>query len=140
MKARIPVLFSLLVALASTAQAAGSSSTIPVRSDGSSITADVAERVGPAVVFIRTERTVDARSEGGDTPFDFFREFFPQQPQNPQGDDPRAQRNRRMPGGGSGFVFDDQNRILTNYHVIKDADKITVVQDRKSTRLNSSHL
>src|SRR5678815_2590518 len=46
-----------------------------------------------------------------------------------QGDDPRAQRNRRMPGGGSGFVFDDQNRILTNYHVIKDADKITVVHE-----------
>lgn len=128
MKARIPVLFSLLVALSSTAQAAGTASTIPVRSDGSSITADVAERVGPAVVFIRTERTVDARSgDGGDTPFEFFREFFPQQPQ--QGDDPRTQRNRRMPGGGSGFVFDDQNRILTNYHVIKDADKITVVHE-----------
>jgi len=57
MKARIPVLFSLLVALSSTAQAAGTASTIPVRSDGSSITADVAERVGPAVVFIRSSRS-----------------------------------------------------------------------------------
>jgi Do/DeqQ family serine protease len=122
--ARIPVLFSLLVAITSTAMAAGSpGGGIPVRSDGSSITADVAERVGPAVVFIRTERTVAANSEG-DTPFEFFREFFPQQQ-----DDPHAQKNRRMPGGGSGFVFDDQNRILTNYHVIKDADKITVVHE-----------
>ena len=113
MKARIPVLFSLLVAIAPAAQGAGSATStgIPVRSDGSSITADVADKVSPAVVFIRTERTVDARSGDGDTPFEFFREFFPQQP---QGDDPRTQRNRKMPGGGSGFVFDDQNRILTN--------------------------
>jgi len=127
MKARIPLLFSLLVATASTALAAGGPAAgIPVRSDGSSVTADVAERVGPAVVFIRTERTVDAAKDG-DTPFDFFREFFPQQQQ----DDPHAQRNRRMPGGGSGFVFDDDNRILTNYHVIKDADKITVVHEEQ---------
>src|SRR5215813_1897313 len=125
MKARIPLLFAVLVGLASTALAAGSPAAgIPVRSDGTSVTADVAERVGPAVVFIRTERTVDANKDGGDTPFDFFREFFPQQQ-----DDPHAQRNRRMPGGGSGFVFDDDNRILTNYHVIKDADKITVVHE-----------
>src|SRR5882757_5424125 len=117
--ARIQVLFPMLLAIASTALAAGSPAPgIPVRSDGSSVTADVAEKVGPAVVFIRTERTVDPKTEG-DTPFDFFREFFPNQ------DDPHdQQRNRRMPGGGSGFVFDDDNRILTNYHVIKDADKI----------------
>jgi Do/DeqQ family serine protease len=96
----------------------------PIRSDGSSIFADVAEKVGPAVVFIRTERTMTAERGQGDTPFEFFREFFPQQDNNPN------PRSRRMPGGGSGFVFDEEGRILTNYHVIKDAEKITVVAER----------
>jgi len=125
MKARFPVLFTMMMAVASMAVAAGGPAAgIPVRADGTSVTADVAEKVGPAVVFIRTERTVDNNADGDGTPFEFFREFFPQ-----QDDGRQQQRNRRMPGGGSGFVFDDENRILTNYHVIKDADKITVVHE-----------
>ncbi len=92
-----------------------------VRADGSSVFADVAEKVRPAVVFIRTERSFSGgKEDSGDTPFDFFREFFP---------DGERQHPRRIPGGGSGFVFDEEGRILTNYHVIRDADKITVVLD-----------
>ncbi|HET6349970.1 MAG TPA: Do family serine endopeptidase [Candidatus Krumholzibacteria bacterium] len=123
--ARISALLVAMSCVAATGFAAGGPAAdtgLPIRADGSSITADVAEKVGPAVVFIRTERTVDSKTDG-DTPFDFFREFFPQQDNDPH------QRMRRMPGGGSGFVFDDENRILTNYHVIKDADKITVVHE-----------
>ncbi|MDH4036373.1 MAG: Do family serine endopeptidase [Candidatus Krumholzibacteria bacterium] len=93
-----------------------------VRADGSSVFADVAEKVRPAVVFIRTERAFRSeRGQQNEAPFDFFREFFP--------DGEQRQRNRRVPGGGSGFVFDDEGRILTNYHVIRDADKITVMLD-----------
>jgi Do/DeqQ family serine protease len=95
---------------------------VPIRADGSSVFADVAEKVGPAVVFIRTERTVDAdRDQEGQTPFEFFKDFFP--------DDPQRQHSRRMPGGGSGFIFDDEGRVLTNYHVIRDAERITVVME-----------
>jgi serine protease Do len=36
-------------------------------------------------------------------------------------------RNRAVEGIGSGFVFDDKGHILTNYHVIEDADEITSV-------------
>ena len=125
--ARIMGWLVVMVSMASAGFAAGAPAGdhgVPIRSDGSSIFADVAERVGPAVVFIRTERSVDANAEG-QAPFDFFREFFPQQEEDQQ-----RQRSRRMPGGGSGFVFDDENRILTNYHVIKDADKITVVHEK----------
>ncbi|HEX6790200.1 MAG TPA: Do family serine endopeptidase [Candidatus Krumholzibacteria bacterium] len=123
MKSRTLGLLVAMMSLAAGGRAVAappaSDKALPIRSDGSSIFADVAEKVGPAVVFIRTEREVSADERGqGDTPFEFFREFFPNQ------DDPH--RNRRMPGGGSGFVFDDENRILTNYHVIKDAEKITV--------------
>lgn len=107
----------------SAAVAADRSAT--VRSDGTSIFADVAEHVRPAVVFIQTERTYRAdRDQSGDA-FEFFREFFP--------DGDQRQRNRRIPGGGSGFIFDDEGRILTNYHVIRDAEKITVTLDNEES-------
>jgi Do/DeqQ family serine protease len=123
----LPRFLGLLVVVVSIASAgrtvaAPPEKGLPIRADGSSIFADVADKVGPAVVFIRTERAVAAQRGQGDAPFEFFREFFPQQ------DDPH--RGRRMPGGGSGFVFDDEGRILTNYHVIRDAEKITVVTDK----------
>lgn len=119
--------------IASTASSAGtgtvamapdetSGSAVPIRSDGSSVFADVAEAIRPAVVFIRTERNVssDDRRDSGHS-FEFFREFFPDMGR----DNPHMRRN----GGGSGFIFDKEGRILTNHHVIRDADKITVIMD-----------
>jgi serine protease Do len=105
------------------AQSSGSKDVeqgLPIRSDGSSILADVAEKVAPGVVFIKTERM--ASSSGGDSRFripEFFRDFFPEEDNN--------DRERMIPGGGSGFVFDDEGRILTNHHVIRDAEEIIVV-------------
>ncbi|MEJ2721076.1 MAG: Do family serine endopeptidase [bacterium] len=79
--------------------------------------ADVAELVRPAVVYIKTEREFSMQDhEDRYGPFDFFREMFP------ENDHPR-----RIPGGGSGFIIDTEGRILTNYHVIRDAETITVV-------------
>jgi serine protease Do len=93
---------------------------VPIRSDGSSLFADVAEKVGPGVVFIRTERTW-SRSEDPREQYripEFFRDFLP---------DSESNRERVIPGGGSGFVFDHEGRILTNHHVIRDAEEILVV-------------
>jgi Do/DeqQ family serine protease len=119
---RVAILGSAFAAMAAVAGAQTDRSTT-VRADGSSIFADVAEKVRPAVVFIKTERSMSAAErEGEDTPFEFFREFFPEEQ--------RSQRNRRVPGGGSGFVFDDEGHILTNYHVVRDAEKITVVLEK----------
>ncbi len=89
---------------------------MPERGQIHSSFTDVAEMVRPAVVFIKTERSVSAQQRNERFgPFDFFRDMMPD-------DHPR-----QIPGGGSGFIIDRSGQILTNYHVIRDADRITVV-------------
>jgi serine protease Do len=89
---------------------------LPDRGEIHSSLADVAEQVRPAVVFIKTERSTSTSDrDDRPAPFDFFREMFPD-------DHPPLPS-----GGGSGFIIDNSGRILTNYHVIRDAEKITVV-------------
>jgi serine protease Do len=102
--------------------------------------ADIAEKVIDAVVNISTSQTVEAKG-GGDrgampqlppgSPFEeFFDDFF---------------KNRRGPGGGSkgggdmqprktnslgsGFIVDTSGIVVTNNHVIADADEINVIMN-----------
>ncbi len=81
---------------------------------------EVARRTLPGVVAINTERTVPAPvfpfGNGGGSPFDFF--FGPREE--------RQQQERRQTGLGSGVIVSSDGYILTNNHVIEDADRIEV--------------
>jgi serine protease Do len=87
---------------------------------------DVAKKVGPAVVSIKTERTERYRtySNGfGGSPYhdEFFNRFF----EDFFGGSPQFEQRRQ--GLGSGVIIDKEGYILTNEHVVVGADRITVV-------------
>ncbi|MGQ4650106.1 HhoA/HhoB/HtrA family serine endopeptidase [Lyngbya aestuarii] len=86
----------------------------------SSFVTAAVNRVGPAVVQVDTERTVTRRV---DPFFDdpFFRRFFG------EGVSPQLPEERRLRGQGSGFIIDPSGIILTNAHVVDQADKVTVI-------------
>lgn len=87
----------------------------------------LAEMVSPSVVNIRTVKTLKGGGPvlrnfqkgpfGREQPFnDFFERFF--------GDE--MQREFKQPSLGSGFIIDKEGYVVTNNHVIEDADQIKV--------------
>jgi len=85
--------------------------------------AQIFDQSSPAVVKIET--SVKARSRSSSSMDDLFEQFFGQSPrsQSGQGDD---EGTLQPSGMGSGFIFDSTGYILTNQHVVADADEIQV--------------
>jgi len=96
--------------------------------------ADLAEKLLPSVVNISTTQNLkkeEGRERSGrpqfppGSPFEeFFKDFFDHNGQH--GDRPEA-RPRKATSLGSGFVIDASGYIVTNNHVIADADEINVI-------------
>lgn len=89
--------------------------------------AEIAEAVKPSVVNISTEKT-EMVASAPVSPFlndPFFKQFFGDQFKQ------QAPRERKSASLGSGVIISSDGYILTNNHVIKNADKIKVLLSDK---------
>ncbi|MEY2392890.1 DegQ family serine endoprotease [Wolbachia endosymbiont of Tettigetta isshikii] len=97
--------------------------------------ADLVEELIPAVVNISSEQIIKQESNNRTripfTPrnnfFDDFREFFEHFDQFSMDSGPSI--NREVVLLGSGFIIDKSGTIVTNYHVIKNAQDIAVTMN-----------
>ncbi len=93
--------------------------------------ASIAEKASPAVVAIKAEQTVTQQYYGNDeSPFgspygdEFFDFFFRRSPRQRA---PRTpQRKQVTTAQGSGFIISPDGYILTNNHLVGDAEKVFV--------------
>src|SRR5437660_4135061 len=102
--------------------------------------ADVSEKVIDAVVNVSTSQKVEARNSPmpqlpNDPQLDeLFRDFFNRRG---QGDPQNRERGpSRVNSLGSGFIIDPSGIVVTNNHVISEADEITVILN-DGTRLKA---
>ncbi|MGY2990604.1 MULTISPECIES: Do family serine endopeptidase [Bradyrhizobium] len=115
--------------------AASMLSSVPAFARGPEGIADIAEKVIDAVVNISTSQTVEAKDRTmpqlpPGSPFEeFFDDFFKNRrgPPGKGGDKSGEFQPRKTNSLGSGFIVDTAGIVVTNNHVIADADEINVI-------------
>jgi serine protease Do len=113
----------------------------PAAARGPEGIADVAEQVIDAVVNVSTKQSVDMNSGTPDlqpgSPFEqFFEDFMKKrgkEGQGGQGGPAQPQPPRRVSSLGSGFIIDAAGYVVTNNHVIADADEVSVILNDGTT-------
>ena len=134
-KCRLTISIALSLAFLTSSVAFGGNDAVGDRSllkRLSSAFADVGQNAIPAVVFIKVEKDMKPGSDiEGTVPFsndpfeffgdDFMQRFFGQRPGMRQ-----HHHDLKLEGEGAGFLISDDGYILSNNHVVGDADRITV--------------
>jgi serine protease Do len=130
-----------LMGIAISFSAASLLASVPAGARGPDGIADIAEKVIDSVVNISTSQNVEAKGGGGNreampqlppgSPFEeFFDDFFKNRRGGAPKDGDKSEMQRRKTNSlGSGFIIDAAGVVVTNNHVIADADEINVIMN-----------